>query len=68
MVFAFAFRLLLHRYTGAQRVAFATPVSTRSHPATAEMIGYFLNPVVVPTAIDEELGVGEAVRDFSAAS
>lgn len=65
MVFAFAFRLLLHRYSGGQRVAFATPASTRSHPATAEMIGYFLNPVVVATQIDEQQGVGHAVRDFS---
>jgi amino acid adenylation domain-containing protein len=64
-VFAFAFRLLLDRYTGGERVAFATPVSTRSHPATAGMIGYFLNPVVLSTPVDEERGVAEAVREFS---
>ncbi len=63
-VFAFAFRLLLDRYTGGERVAFATPVSTRSHPATAAMIGYFLNPVVLTTPLDEERGVAAAVREF----
>jgi amino acid adenylation domain-containing protein len=63
-VCAFAFRLLLHRYTDGQPVAFATPVSTRSHAATADMVGYFLNPVVVPTAVDETKPVGQAVREF----
>jgi amino acid adenylation domain-containing protein len=65
MVFAFAFRLLLSRYTDGRRVAFATPVSTRSHPDTLSMLGYFLNPVVVATAIDESRSVVEAVRAFS---
>ena len=58
MVYAFAFRLLLQRYTDGGHVAFATPVSTRSHRATAEMIGYFTNPVVISTCIDEDRSVG----------
>ena len=66
MVFAFAFRLLLHRYADGQRVAFATPVSTRSHPATAEMIGYFLNPLVIATSVDEQQRVGQGVEHFCA--
>ncbi|MEM7199740.1 MAG: amino acid adenylation domain-containing protein [Planctomycetota bacterium] len=66
-VCAFAFRLLLHRYTEGRRVAFATPASTRSHPATARMIGYFLNPIVVATSIDEEQPVAEALRGFGTA-
>jgi amino acid adenylation domain-containing protein len=65
MVFAFAFRLLLHRYTEGQPVAFATPASTRSHPDTAEMIGYFLNPIVVPAVLDEELSVRDSITAFS---
>ena len=66
MVFAFAFRLLLHRYTEGHRVAFATPVSTRSHPATAEMLGYFLNPLVIATSVDEQQRVGQGVEHFCA--
>ena len=54
-VYAFVFRALLQRYAPAARFAFGTPVSTRSEAATADMIGYFLNPVVVPTAVDEDL-------------
>lgn len=64
MVFAFAFRLLLHRYTQGQHIAFATPVSRRTHPATAEMIGYFLNPVVVVAGVDEEQSVAAALEAF----
>ena len=66
MIYAFVFRLLLHRYTHGQRVAFATPVTTRSHPATAEMIGYFLNPLVVATPLDEQQQVGTCVEHFCA--
>ena len=65
MVFAFAFRLLLQRYTPGQDYAFATPVSTRSHPATASMIGYFLNPVVVTSRVNEEHTVDQAIRAFA---
>ena len=64
VVYAFAFRLLLHRYTGGQRVAFATPVSTRSHPGTANMIGYFVNPVVVATPMNEAQSVESALIEF----
>ena len=64
MVYAFAFRLLLHRYTHGQQIAFATPVSTRSHPATADMIGYFLTPLVIHTGVDEQTSVGEAAGQF----
>ena len=65
MVFCFAFRLLLQRYASTQRFALATPVSTRSHPATADMVGYFLNPVVLTAAVDEEHSVDQAIRQFS---
>ena len=64
IVFAFVFRLLLHRTSEGQDLAFATPVSQRSHPATAPMVGYFLNPVLVRTAIDEDQDLATALRDF----
>ena len=67
MVYGFSFRLLLQRYVPGQRFAFAAPVSTRSHPATASMIGYFTNPVVISASVEEERSVGAAVRDFSGA-
>ena len=65
MVCAFTFRLLLERYTQGRHVAFATPVSVRSHPSAVGMIGYFTNPVVISTSVDERRPVEEAVREFS---
>ena len=65
MASAFAFGLLLHRYTSGQRVAFGTPVSTRSHPAALEMFGYFLNPVAICVEIDEQQPVREAAVTFA---
>ncbi|MGB5341473.1 MAG: amino acid adenylation domain-containing protein [Thermoanaerobaculia bacterium] len=64
MVYCFCFRLLLQRYAPEQHCAFGTPVSTRSHPSTASMIGYFTNPVVVAVSVDESQPVREAVSDF----
>jgi len=64
MIYALGFRLLLHRYTGGQRVAFATPVSTRAHRAAAHMVGYFLNPIVVCADIDERDTVARAAARF----
>ena len=64
VVGAFAYRLLLQRLTDGASFAFATPVSTRSHPAMVEMLGAFINPVVVPTAIDEDETVDDALRRF----
>jgi len=61
---AFAYRLLLQRLAGGASFAFATPVSTRSHPDVVEMLGAFINPVVVPTAIDEERTVDDELRRF----
>ncbi|MDY7094232.1 MAG: amino acid adenylation domain-containing protein [Acidobacteriota bacterium] len=76
-VYAFVFRLLLHRYAGGlsrggvvekgRPPAFTTPVSTRSHPATAGMIGYFLNPLPVLTGLDESAPVESALSAFAEA-
>ncbi|MEM9293643.1 MAG: amino acid adenylation domain-containing protein [Acidobacteriota bacterium] len=68
VILAFAFHLLLHRVAemddddGAP--AFAIPVSTRTQAATAEMIGYFTNPVVVRAQLDESQSVGQALAAF----
>ncbi|MEM9404826.1 MAG: amino acid adenylation domain-containing protein [Acidobacteriota bacterium] len=41
--------------------AFATPLSLRRQAATAEMVGYFLNPVVVPLELEASLTVEQAI-------
>ncbi|MCG8456347.1 MAG: amino acid adenylation domain-containing protein, partial [Holophagales bacterium] len=62
VVYALAHRLLLHRHCGGRDVAVATPASTRSHPACGEMIGYFTNPVLLPSGLDEDESVAQALR------
>lgn len=65
-VLAFAFKLLLQRYSQPGRTAFGTPASTRAHPATAGMVGYFLNPIAVDSAVDEESTVRQSLGAFAA--
>jgi len=68
-VYAFAFRLLLQRTAGQaggdENWAFGTPVSKRSHPDAAGMIGYFLNAAVVTAVADETRPVQEAIGAFA---
>lgn len=61
-VYALAYRRLLERTAVSSDWAYATPAARRLHPDAGRMIGYFLNPVVVTTSIDESLPVEEALR------
>jgi amino acid adenylation domain-containing protein len=61
---ALAYRLLLQRLAGDAPFAFATPVSTRSHPAMAAMLGAFINSIVVPTTVNEDRTVEDEARRF----
>ncbi len=63
---AFAYRVLLGRLSDGPGPAIGTPVSTRNHPAVAEMVGYFTNPLVLPGAVDEDSTVEDALRAFVA--
>ena len=47
MVLLAAWKAALHRYTGQTDIAIGTFVSGRNHPAVEELIGYFLNLVVL---------------------
>jgi amino acid adenylation domain-containing protein len=42
-----AFQLLLHRYSGQDDLLVGSPTSGRSRAAFAEVVGYFVNPVVL---------------------
>ena len=47
MVVLTAFKLLLHRYTGRRDIAIGVPVSGRRYPECADLIGFFVNTIVV---------------------
>ncbi|MFL6126964.1 amino acid adenylation domain-containing protein [Actinophytocola sp.] len=44
-----AFQVLLGRYTGRRDVAVGSPASGRDHPELDEVIGYFVNTIVIRT-------------------
>ncbi|NTX36076.1 amino acid adenylation domain-containing protein, partial [Myxococcus sp. CA033] len=43
------FATLLHRYSGEQELCIGTPVSGRSHESTEEIVGLFINTLVLRT-------------------
>jgi natural product biosynthesis luciferase-like monooxygenase protein/amino acid adenylation domain-containing protein len=47
MILLAAFDVLLHHYTGQVDVLVGTPTAGRSLAETAELVGYFVNPVVL---------------------
>ena len=42
-----AFQVLLHRYTGQEDFAIGSPTSGRNHSTLADVVGYFVNPLVL---------------------
>jgi len=55
MVLAAAFQALLSHYTGKQDVLIGTPLSGRSRTEFEDIIGYFVNPVVLRCPIEPEI-------------
>ncbi|REK08473.1 MAG: hypothetical protein DWQ36_08870, partial [Acidobacteria bacterium] len=45
---------------------FGTPVSLRSHPATRDMVGYFLAPAVLTAGVDSTRGTEEGLGAWNA--
>jgi amino acid adenylation domain-containing protein len=44
-----AFQVLLHRYTGQEDIAVGTPVANRNRPEVENLIGFFVNSLVLRT-------------------
>ena len=44
-----AYQILLHRYSGEDRIPVGSPIATRHPPETAEMVGLLLNTTVLCT-------------------
>lgn len=54
-----AFKILLHRYTGQAEIAVGTPVNNRNRPEYENLIGFFLNTLVLRTEIAGDRGFRE---------
>ncbi|HSF43553.1 MAG TPA: amino acid adenylation domain-containing protein [Thermoanaerobaculia bacterium] len=62
MTLAAAFAALLHRYTGMGTIALGTPTAGRRRAALADLVGYFVNPVVLRADLSGDPGFGELLR------
>ncbi|HTI09033.1 MAG TPA: amino acid adenylation domain-containing protein [Puia sp.] len=49
-----AFQLLLYKYTGRKQILIGTPVASRTHPDLENMIGLFINTVVIQVTVEPE--------------
>ncbi|MEU2426290.1 amino acid adenylation domain-containing protein [Streptomyces sp. NPDC007851] len=66
-----AYATLVARYTGQWDVPVGTPVAGRTRPETENMVGFFLNSLVVRCGLTADLGFAEAlerVRDAARAA
>ncbi|MFF2014306.1 condensation domain-containing protein, partial [Streptomyces sp. NPDC058195] len=62
MVLLAAYKVLLHRLTGETDIVVATPVAGRNHPSFDQLIGFFVNNLVLRTDLGGEPGFREVLR------
>ncbi len=61
MTFLTVFGALLHRYTGGTDLAIGTPVAGRGRPELENLIGFFVNTVVLRCVLSGESSFAEAL-------
>lgn len=49
-----AFAILLHRYSGQRDLVFGTPVANRELPEVEDLVGFFLNTIVLRVRLEPE--------------
>ena len=54
MILEASFAVLLHRYTGQDDILVGTPISGRTHSETQQLIGCFLNTIVLRTRFEQQ--------------
>ncbi|MEU0333858.1 amino acid adenylation domain-containing protein [Streptomyces sp. NPDC006193] len=62
MALVAAYAVFLSRHTGQRRVLIGSPVSLRDEPATHDLIGYFVNLIVLQQEIDDRMTVRDVLR------
>ncbi len=62
MVLLAAYQALLHRYSGQEDVVVGSPIAGRGRAEVEGLIGYFINTLVLRTAVDPALGFADLVR------
>ncbi|HYC30038.1 MAG TPA: amino acid adenylation domain-containing protein, partial [Chitinophagaceae bacterium] len=57
-----AFNVLLHRYSGQEDICIGTPVAGRWQRETEELIGFFVNTVVLRTSMSSDISFTQLLR------
>lgn len=57
-----AFYIMLHRYSGQDDILVGTPVANRNHPELQNLIGVFINTLVLRANLNGELSFREILR------
>ena len=60
-----AFKVLLHRYTGQNDILVGSPIANRPRTEYEQLIGFFLNNVVMRTALSPDLTFREVLKEVS---
>src|SRR5262249_12083630 len=61
MLLLSAFKILLHRYSGQERMVMGTPIAGRHHLELESLIGLFVNMLAIKTDLGGEPSVREAI-------
>ena len=62
MVLVAAYQLLLHNYTGQERINIGTPIAGRDSVEMEQLVGFFINTVVLSTELQPSQSVRELLR------
>ncbi|HEX7773341.1 MAG TPA: AMP-binding protein, partial [Pyrinomonadaceae bacterium] len=57
-----AFKVLLHRYTAQTDIVVGSPVAGRNLPETDDLVGYFVNPLVLRTDASDDPSFSELMQ------
>lgn len=60
-----AFKVLLHRYTGQADILVGSPIANRPRTEFEQLIGFFLNNLVLRTTLSAEMSFREALNQVS---
>lgn len=57
-----AFQMLLARYSGQDDIAVATPIANRNHADTENLLGFFVNTLILRTRLDSDMSFRQLVQ------
>ncbi|MCP4700190.1 MAG: amino acid adenylation domain-containing protein, partial [Gammaproteobacteria bacterium] len=57
-----AFKVLLHRYTGQEDILVATPAEGRSRPEFENLVGFFVNMIMIRTELSGDISFLELLK------